>query len=340
MRLSDRIERLKHAASSAGSGRRPVTWPGTRPIVPLAQRLHHMTAARPAPRPSDAQVAALLGARLAAPGLVVAERAMPIEDRPTGVAPGALMGMPPVPWLPPVDAARLVFLDTETSGLAGGSGTIAFLVGIGRVDGATFRLRQYMLTAFRGEPAMLEEIAAQFENDAVVVSYNGKCFDVPLLETRYRLARQPNPLAGLAHVDLLYPTRTAYGRRWPDCRLLTAEERLLGRFREQDIPGAEIPPAWAAFLRRGVTEDLPAILSHNAEDLRALVALLPAVASAFAPPGVGDADALAIARSYCRAGRPDDALRRLDAARVLLEADGLLELARLRRKLSQPRLVA
>jgi hypothetical protein len=187
---------------------------------------------------------------------------------------------------------------------------------------------------------MLEEIAAHFEADAVVVSYNGKRFDVPLIETRFRLARQANPLAGLEHVDLLYPTRTAFGRRWPDCRLVTAEERLLGRFREQDMPGAEIPPTWAAFLRHGTTDGLPAILSHNAEDLCSLVALLPAVASAFAPPGIGNPDVLAIARSYCRAGRPDDALRRLDAARISLEADGLLELARLRRKLRQPRLIA
>src|SRR5262249_23289389 len=118
---------------------------------------------------------------------------------------------------------RLLFVDTETTGLAGGTGTVAFLLGLARIADGMLIVRQYFLCAFRGEPAMLDHALEWLTPDCRLVSFNGKCFDAPLLATRYQLALRRNPLASLPHIDLLHPARAAFRRNWPDCRLQTAE---------------------------------------------------------------------------------------------------------------------
>src|SRR5262249_57224124 len=146
---------------------------------------------------------------------------------------------------PPVgqalSAEQLVFLDTETTGLAGGTGTLAFLVGLGRIDGEVLRLRQFFLTGFRGEAALLQAAAAWSAGRQYLVTFNGKSFDAPLLTTRYRLARLPDPFADLHHVDLFHPTRRAVSRQWPDWRPQTPEKRLLGVQPGPDLPAHLLP---------------------------------------------------------------------------------------------------
>jgi len=138
----------------------------------------------------------------------------------------------------------------------------------------TLRVRQLFLTQLRGESAMLEAFAQWLRPDTVLVSYNGRCYDAPLLDTRYRLARQRSPLAGLRHLDLLFPTRRRYKGRWENCRLATIERHLLGIVREDDLPGAEAPRAWLDWLRGGDATDLRRVLAHNDQDVRSLVRLL------------------------------------------------------------------
>ena len=104
-------------------------------------------------------------------------------------------------------ASQLLFFDTETTGLAGGTGTRAFMIGAADWHGGALRIRQLTIATMAAETAMLDAFRAWLSPDTMLVSYNGKCYDAPLLATRYRLARQTNPLAGLAHVDLLYPSR-------------------------------------------------------------------------------------------------------------------------------------
>jgi uncharacterized protein YprB with RNaseH-like and TPR domain len=101
----------------------------------------------------------------------------------------------------------MLFLDLETTGLAGGAGSYAFLVGCGWFDGGTFRLRQFFLADFAAERALLEAVAELTEGIACVVTYNGKTFDLPLIETRFVLQRMTTPFADMAHVDLLHPAR-------------------------------------------------------------------------------------------------------------------------------------
>ncbi len=169
---------------------------------------------------------------------------------------------------------HLLHFDTETTGLAGGTGTRAFMIGAADWHGDALRVRQLYMTTMAAETAMLREFATWIHGDTVLVSYNGKSYDAPLLATRYRLARMANPLAGLPHVDLLHPMRRRYRQVWENCRMQTAERRLLRIVREDDLPGSEAPRAWLTYLRGGASTDLVRVAEHNLQDVRSLSGLL------------------------------------------------------------------
>lgn len=168
----------------------------------------------------------------------------------------------------------LLLLDTETSGLAGGAGTFAFLLGLARVEGATLVVRQYLATRFAGEAAMLSHLREAVALAGCLVTFNGKSFDVPLLAGRFALRREAHPFGGLPHCDLLHAARRNLRTDWPDCRLRTAEERALGFSRVDDLPGAEVPAVWQQWLARGNADGLPKVLEHNRADLVSLLALV------------------------------------------------------------------
>jgi uncharacterized protein len=174
----------------------------------------------------------------------------------------------------PLHHARLLHFDTETTGLAGGTGTRAFMIGAADWLDGRFRIRQLTITRMAAESAMLRTFASWISGDTVLVSYNGKCYDAPLLATRYRLARQANPLIGLGHLDLLHPVRRHWKGQWENCRLATAERQLLGVVREDDLPGSEAPAAWLTYLRGGSARDLRRVAQHNAQDLKSLAGVL------------------------------------------------------------------
>ncbi len=186
----------------------------------------------------------------------------------------------------PLACGRLLHFDTETTGLAGGTGTRAFMIGAGDWVGTRFRLRQLTITTMAAEAAMLRTFASWIAADTVLVSYNGKCYDAPLLATRYRLARLPNPLSDLLHLDLLHPVRRHWKGVWPNCRLATAERQLLGVVREDDLPGAEAPAAWLTWLRGGSAANLRRVLAHNAQDLKSLAGVLLYMAGMAPQPAV------------------------------------------------------
>jgi len=178
-------------------------------------------------------------------------------------------------WDEPVAHSRLLHFDTETTGLAGGTGTRAWMIGAADwlADGR-FRLRQLTTTTMGAETAMLRTFAEWLRPDTVLVSYNGKCYDAPLLKTRYRLARLPDPLSGLGHLDLLHPVRRHWKGVWENCRLATAERELLSVVREDDLPGSEAPAAWLSYLRGGSALNLRRVLAHNSQDLKSLAGVL------------------------------------------------------------------
>lgn len=170
----------------------------------------------------------------------------------------------------PLPAEQLMFFDTETTGLAGGTGTRAFMIGAADWHAGALRIRQLTIATMGAESAMLEVFRTWIQPDTILVSYNGKSYDAPLLATRYRLARQGNPLQGLTHVDLLYPSRRRYRGTYENCRLATIERRVLQIVREDDLPGSEAPAAWLSFLRGGSAHNLRRVLTHNRQDVISL----------------------------------------------------------------------
>jgi hypothetical protein len=186
-------------------------------------------------------------------------------------------------------ASRLVFLDTETTGLAGGTGTCAFLIGIGNAEGMKFVVRQFFLRDYPEEKAVLEALAETLESCEGIVTFNGKTFDVPLLETRYALARMKSPLDRLVHFDALHPARRLWKLRLESCKLTDLEAAILGISREGDVPGSEIPAIYFDYLRSGDARGLQPVFYHNALDVVSLAALTVELARAL---GDGGAEAL------------------------------------------------
>ncbi len=179
------------------------------------------------------------------------------------------------------DIARdqVLCFDTETTGLAGGTGTRAFMIGAADLVDGQLRIRQLLTTTLAAEQAMLETFARWLSPATVLVSYNGRSYDAPLLKARYRLARLPCPVTPLAHLDLLHPSRRRWRGRWENCRLATIEHRVLGVVREDDLPGSEAPRAWRDYLGGGPATDLRRVLAHNHTDVRSLASLLARLSS-------------------------------------------------------------
>ncbi|PPT98072.1 ribonuclease H-like domain-containing protein [Xanthomonas arboricola] len=178
-----------------------------------------------------------------------------------------------------VDPMDLLFFDTETTGLAGGTGTRAFMIGVAdwyvdAVQGSGLRVRQLMMSTMAAESAMLDLFRTWLTPRTVLSSYNGRCYDAPLLKTRYRLARRGDPISALDHVDLLFPTRRRYRGTWENCKLATIERQLLRVVREDDLPGSEAPAAWLSYLRGGSARNLRRVAEHNHQDVVTLSLLM------------------------------------------------------------------
>lgn len=168
---------------------------------------------------------------------------------------------------------RILFLDTETTGMQGGTGMCPFLIGVGFYRGDEFEMIQYFIRDFDEEPSMLHalgELVRQFE---LVVTYNGAAFDIPLLETRFTLARLDNPFQGMAHFDLLFTARRLWRNGHGSCRLTALERELLGFLRGPDVPGAMIPRAYFDFLQQRPSITLRGVFTHNVHDVVSLAAL-------------------------------------------------------------------
>ena len=175
----------------------------------------------------------------------------------------------------PAAGSRVAFIDTETTGLAGGSGTYAFLVGVGMFEDGAFVLRQFFLRGPWVEQPLLASVASLLHGVEAVVSYNGKSFDVPLLAGRFSLHGMPDPLREAPHVDLLHLARRVWRERLPDCSLGEVERGALGMRRSAaDVPGHLIPELYFSYLRSGDAAPLKGVLHHNELDICSLAALL------------------------------------------------------------------
>ncbi len=172
-----------------------------------------------------------------------------------------------------LDRDRIVFLDTETTGVQGGAGTCPFLIGLGFFRGDRFEVVQYFIRDFDEEPSMLLALGKFLERFDLIVTYNGKAYDLPLVENRCVLSRLDRPFEHLSHFDLLFTARRLWRAGYGSCRLTALEEKILGFGRGPDIPGSMIPEAYFDYVRSSDPGILTSVFSHNVYDIISLAAL-------------------------------------------------------------------
>jgi hypothetical protein len=210
-----------------------------------------------------------------------------------------------------LDLSSAVFLDLETTGLAGGTGTVPFLVGLAYYRDERFKVTQFFLNEMAEEDRLIREVG-QFIRDMdfkSIVTYNGKAFDMPLVETRFTMHRTPCPLRGLPHLDFLFSARSLWKHKYDSCRLFNLAQQIVQAERSEDIPGAEIPLRYFQYIRSDDFSLIDPILYHNQEDLLSLLGVVVAGAvlvernRAGAERGEDDAmDLYGVAKLFERAG--------------------------------------
>jgi uncharacterized protein YprB with RNaseH-like and TPR domain len=297
-------ERLR-LALGAGTAANPTATPASRPA-----ELANTIAALPGLRAVPANGGTVYLTDQSWP-LAHGHGRLPLGDA-LGLSRAALSRL--APSLKSKELARAAYVDVETTGLAGGTGTYVFLTGIGTFEEESFRVRQFFLADLAGEHAMLTAIRDILAERPALVSFNGRRFDLPLIATRLTLNQLP-PLPDVRHLDLLYPARRLYQRRLPSCRLGELEERLLGFTREDDVPGWVVPSLYIEYMHTGRADPLRAVFHHNALDILSLAALLShlghVVGGTF--PADGE-DYVALARWDEAEGRLADAASAYDLA--------------------------
>jgi uncharacterized protein YprB with RNaseH-like and TPR domain len=187
------------------------------------------------------------------------------------------------------DSSRWLFLDTETTGLAGGTGTYAFLVGLAWWDAGGLQVEQFFMRDFTEEYSLLHELAGRLAERPVLVTFNGKSFDWPLLENRFAMTRTIATPKLAAHLDLLHPARSLWKLRLGSVRLIELERHVLdatrlGWHREDDVSSALIPQFYFDYLRGGTAEPLAGVVKHNQMDLRGLAALFGKINTMLSEP--------------------------------------------------------
>jgi hypothetical protein len=218
----------------------------------------------------------------------------------------------PLPPLEP-DPGNVAYLDTETTGLSGGSGTLVFAAAVARPIDCGLRVAQIFLPQPGLEAAFLDTLRAELEPADEVATFNGGSFDLPVLRTRWVMARMPDELNTAPHVDLLTLVRALYRHRLESCTLRMVEERLLGYERDDPMPSALVPDAYFSYLHAGSLDVLEAALEHNRLDVISLVHLHSRLLARLRgdEAGMDAADWLALGRHQFRRGARADGWRAL-----------------------------
>jgi uncharacterized protein len=208
----------------------------------------------------------------------------------------SLLALDPV--LATADFSKALYLDTETTGLSRGTGTVAFLVGLAAFDEAGLFVEQVLVRNLGEEAPMLAHVRARIEAASMLVTFNGKSFDTPLLRTRYAMARIELP-PDRPHLDLLHVARRVHRRR---SKLTALEERVLGLVREGDVPSGEVSARYLDFLRGASELALQGVVEHNAQDVISMVALVGLYGEPIEGTALAASDLVGVADTFRRAG--------------------------------------
>lgn len=204
----------------------------------------------------------------------------------------------------------LLFFDTETTGLSRGAGTIAFLIGYGRIKGGRLFVTQVLMRDYPQELLLLNDFLQRVAGCGCLVSYNGANFDLPLLQSRLTMNRLPDATQSAAHLDLLYAARRIFKLRLGRCSLSRMEELVFGFVREGDLPGAEVPARYFSFLEHQDETMLDEILEHNSRDIRTLASLYLRLASLHQNPLLSShgEDLFSLGKAYEMQGQGERAI--------------------------------
>ena len=300
----------------------------------LRDRIARIMAKAPAPAPRAMPAAGEL------PFLVEHTEHGPLYVRRERAVPAARVGRAPLvaardadpamiallaldPALEGCDPRRALYVDTETTGLAGGTGTVPFLLGLAWLDGDSFVSEQCLLRRLGEEAPILDLFARRVASASMLVTYNGKAFDLPLLRARYVMNRMPPPREP-PHLDLVHLARRIHKARLKARTLVAVEAEVLGHARVGDVSGGEIVATYAHFLRTGDEEALLGVVEHNAMDVLAMVALVGLYGEplgrgdpeeeSYAPAALDGADLAGVARTLHKAGALDRAAALADEA--------------------------
>jgi hypothetical protein len=218
-----------------------------------------------------------------------------------------------------IELGRTIFIDTETTGLAGGTGTLAFLIGAGAFEeDGSFTVRQFFLRSPAEEPALLLHLSEWLDQFAAIVSFNGRGFDLPILQTRFTLQRLRPQILRAPHLDLLTPARRIWRGRLESCSLKSLEYHVLDIHRDQtDIDGSLIPQLYFDYVRTGDAREMPRVLYHNAYDIVSMVTLATRLIQIFdeeRSTSLTAADLYALGKWHADCGEHDQAERYLQQA--------------------------
>lgn len=206
---------------------------------------------------------------------------------------------------------KALFLDTETTGLSGGAGTVAFLVGVGYIEKGRLTVEQLLMPTYAHEEEMLKRISQIMADKDTVIHFNGKTFDMPLLKSRFTMNRMQDMYFDLNQLDLLHPAKRLWKLRLGSCKLSNLEKEILGIERKGDIPGSEVPERYFSYLKTGDIHLLEDIIDHNRQDIVTLMHLLLRLTDAFYRPQDADnaMDQLSLGKAFEKLGELDQAQR-------------------------------
>jgi uncharacterized protein YprB with RNaseH-like and TPR domain len=217
-----------------------------------------------------------------------------------------------------LDFRKALFLDTETTGLTGGTGTFAFMIGLGFFEEDGFQIQQFFMRDYSEERASLSLIKEVLQSFQFLVTFNGRYYDIPLLETRFILSRIASKIREMPNFDLLYPSRKIWKGAYENCRLVTLESQLLGMERGDDVPSEWIPYLYFDYLKTGDAQKIHPVFYHNQMDILTMVALAGRIHLVYHDPQVArprkGVEHLALGRLFWEHGYPEKAIRCFEIA--------------------------